>query len=719
MPEPSIVFSNRVPSGQLRKSNSMKILVTGGAGFIGSNFILYWIKNHPEDQVVNLDKLTYAGNLENLRDVESSKNYKFVKGDICDTQTVNNLMAGIDTVVHFAAESHVDRSISEPSLFVTTNVLGTQILLDAALKANVKRFHHISCYDEKTRALTKRGLKYYWELEKTDEVLTLNMQTKNMEWKKIEKIIIQDYQGDMIAINSNKLHMKVTPNHRMLLQTTKTKKLIFKEARQLGSVNSLPEGVWESNVKINKNFMYLLGVFIGDGFLAYQKKKFTNKSGLSKTEYMYQSRDSQTGQFLAMSHIGYQQHTISHSYRVFLDIPIKDKGRNRLEKTLTDLKINWHAHTGKAGEHLYFSSKSYSGILKDCGKGALNKKIPEWALEADRESLRALFDGLIDSDGSWNNNPRLYTSSWRLVETFSELCIKLGFTPHVFERKIEGNYYKGRFIKGKKSYVITVTRQHRSIRISKELQQVSKSYYNGKIWCIKVPLNKNLLVERNGTFVFCGNTDEVFGAFTLESKEKFNEKTKYDPRSPYSATKAGSDHLVNAYYHTYELPITITNCSNNFGPYQFPEKLIPLAITNLLEEKKVPLYGDGLYVRDWLYVEDHVRAIEIVLEKGKIGETYCVGGMTEDMNHLTLIKKILKILGKDESYIEFVKDRPGHDRKYSVDWSKVKNELGWHPMHNFDEWLEKTIDWYKKNEDWWKRIKSGDYKDYYKRQYNA
>lgn len=336
----------------------MKILVTGGAGFIGSNFILYWIKNHSEDQIVNLDKLTYAGNLENLKDIEGSKNYKFVKGDICDTQTVNNLILGIDTVVHFAAESHVDRSISEPSPFVTTNVLGTQVLLDAALKAGVKRFHHIS-------------------------------------------------------------------------------------------------------------------------------------------------------------------------------------------------------------------------------------------------------------------------------------------------------------------------------------------------------------------------TDEVFGALPLESKEKFNEKTKYDPRSPYSATKAGSDHLVNAYYHTYELPVTITNCSNNFGPYQFPEKLIPLVITNLLEGKKVPLYGDGLYVRDWLYVEDHVRAIERVLEKGEIGETYCVGGMTEDINHLTLIKKILSILGKDEGYIEFVKDRPGHDRKYSVDWSKIKNELGWQPMHNFDEWLEKTIDWYKKNEEWWRRIKSGDYKDYYKRQYNA
>lgn len=336
----------------------MKILVTGGAGFIGSNFILYWIKNHPEDEIINLDKLTYAGNLENLSLIQENKNYKFINGDICDVKTVDNAMQGIDIVVHFAAESHVDRSILEPSPFIVTNVVGTQILLDAALKNKVKRFHHIS-------------------------------------------------------------------------------------------------------------------------------------------------------------------------------------------------------------------------------------------------------------------------------------------------------------------------------------------------------------------------TDEVFGSLSLESKEKFNENTKYDPRSPYSASKASSDHLVNAYYHTFGLPITITNCSNNFGPYQFPEKLIPLAITNLLEDKKVPVYGDGLYVRDWLYVEDHVRAIDAVLSKGKIGETYCVGGMTEDINHLSLIKKILKLLGKDESYIEFVKDRPGHDRRYAVDWSKIKKELGWEPMHNFDEYLLKTADWYKENKIWWQNIKSGEYKDYYKKQYNV
>jgi dTDP-glucose 4,6-dehydratase len=335
----------------------MKLLVTGGAGFIGSNFILYWFKNHPQDSIVNLDKLTYAGNLENLKSVQNNQNYQFLQGDICDSKTCEDAMRGIDAVVHFAAESHVDRSITQPSNFVRTNVLGTQVLLEAALKNGVKRFHHIS-------------------------------------------------------------------------------------------------------------------------------------------------------------------------------------------------------------------------------------------------------------------------------------------------------------------------------------------------------------------------TDEVYGSLNLEDKSIFNERTVYNPRSPYSASKAGSDHLVKAYYHTYNLPITISNCSNNFGPYQFPEKLIPLAITNLLENKKVPVYGDGLYVRDWLYVEDHCRAIDLILEKGKIGETYCVGGLTEDISNLEVVKKILKLLGKDESSMEYVKDRPGHDKRYALDWTKIKNELGWEPLRGFDEWLRKTVQWYQENTEWWKNVKNGEYQEYYKKQYS-
>jgi dTDP-glucose 4,6-dehydratase len=334
----------------------MKLLVTGGAGFIGSNFILYWMEHHKDDDVVNLDKLTYAGNPANLSKIESNPQYRFIHGDICDPTVVESAIQGVDVVVHFAAESHVDRSIMDAAPFVMTNVAGTQVLLDLALKAKVKRFHHVS-------------------------------------------------------------------------------------------------------------------------------------------------------------------------------------------------------------------------------------------------------------------------------------------------------------------------------------------------------------------------TDEVFGSLRLGEASKFNEQTPYDPRSPYSASKAGSDHLVRAYYETFGLPISITNCSNNFGPYQFPEKLIPLAITNLIEGKKVPVYGDGKNVRDWLYVEDHCRAIELVLEKGAIGETYCVGGQVADVSNLEIVQKIIAYMKKDESSIEFVKDRLGHDRRYAVDWSKIQTQLGWSPKHSFDEWLGYTIDWYVQNQEWWKKVKSGEYQQYYKKQY--
>lgn len=211
------------------------------------------------------------------------------------------------------------------------------------------------------------------------------------------------------------------------------------------------------------------------------------------------------------------------------------------------------------------------------------------------------------------------------------------------------------------------------------------------------------------------STDEVFGTLA-QTDPAFDESTAYDPRSPYSASKAGSDHLVRAYFHTYGLPITISNCSNNYGPYHFPEKLIPLAITNLLEGKKVPVYGDGLQVRDWLYVEDHARAIALILEKGRVGETYCIGGNAEKEN-IWIVKKLLEILGFGEEYIEYVQDRPGHDRRYAINFDKIKNELSWEPSVSLEEGLVKTVEWFKENKEWWQRVKSGEYQKYYEKQY--
>lgn len=333
----------------------MKVLVTGGAGFIGSNFVRYMVKKYPEYQIVNLDLLTYAGNLENLKEIENKPNYKFVKGDIADHEFINGFFAEekFDYVINFAAESHVDRSITDPGIFVRTNVQGTQVLLDAAKNIGVKKYLQVS-------------------------------------------------------------------------------------------------------------------------------------------------------------------------------------------------------------------------------------------------------------------------------------------------------------------------------------------------------------------------TDEVYG--TLGETGYFTEETPLAPNSPYSASKAGADLLVRAYHETYGMPVNITRCSNNYGPFHFPEKLIPLMIINALHDKDLPVYGDGLNVRDWLYVEDHCEAIDTVLHKGVVGEVYNIGGNNEHTN-IEIVKTILKHLGKPESLIKFVKDRPGHDRRYAIDATKIRTELGWEPKHTFKTGIKETIDWYLENKDWWENIISGEYQQYFKQQY--
>ena len=230
------------------------------------------------------------------------------------------------------------------------------------------------------------------------------------------------------------------------------------------------------------------------------------------------------------------------------------------------------------------------------------------------------------------------------------------------------------------------------------LLQLAKEYWS------------NLEPKKKENFKFHHiSTDEVYGS--LGEKGSFNELTSYDPRSPYSASKASSDHLVRAWFHTYNFPVLITNCSNNFGPWQFPEKLIPLVISKALDGKKIPIYGDGLNIRDWLYVEDHIDALLLVIKKGKIGESYCIGGYGERTNKY-IVELICSILDKRKpanypysDLIEYVKDRPGHDRRYSIDSSKINKELGWKSNFKLEESIEKTVNWYLDNYSWVKKIK--------------
>jgi dTDP-glucose 4,6-dehydratase len=227
---------------------------------------------------------------------------------------------------------------------------------------------------------------------------------------------------------------------------------------------------------------------------------------------------------------------------------------------------------------------------------------------------------------------------------------------------------------------------------------------------------KNRNVER---FLQVG-TDEVYGTLPEDRPElKFTEETSLQPNSPYSASKAAADCLVRSYFHTFKMPVLITRCSNNYGPYQFPEKVIPLFVTNLMEGKKVPLYGDGMNIRDWLHVEDHCEAIWTVLKSGTPGEVYNIGGNNEITNR-KITETILCEMGRkwDES-VQYVKDRPGHDRRYAIDAGKIKRELGWEPKHRFEQSIKTTIQWYKDHEDWWRAIKSGEYLKYYEKQYGG
>ena len=240
------------------------------------------------------------------------------------------------------------------------------------------------------------------------------------------------------------------------------------------------------------------------------------------------------------------------------------------------------------------------------------------------------------------------------------------------------------------------------------LLQASKQYWSSKF---------------KGKLFYHVSTDEVYGS--LNDKGFFTEETRYDPHSPYSASKASSDHFVRSFYDTYNFPIIISNCSNNYGSYQFPEKLIPLFINNIVKNKPLPVYGNGENVRDWLFVNDHARAIDLIFHKGKLGETYNIGGFNEWKN-IDLIKVIIRTVdkmlgrkvGSSDKLITYVKDRAGHDLRYAIDSSKLKDELGWEPSLQFEEGIEKTVAWYLENNDWMNNVTSGDYQEYYKKMYN-
>lgn len=701
--------------------DKQRLLVTGSAGFIFSNFVRKIIHEKHPYELYSIDKIASSSIMNNIY---QGKSHEFYIADICDQHIMDRIFEYVkpEIVIHGAAESAVDKSINDPNIFINSNVLGTQVLINTALKYGVKNFVYQSCYDDQTRAVTRDGFKEWGQLKVGDKVLSINPTTKKVEEKEIQKIIIQDYSGDMLHFKSKRLDLLTTPNHRFITykyfqhHIDNNAKLEWNTAEDLEngiSCNNkyyLPiaclehkstkfidlEGIGQVDAEA---LFYVCGVFIGDGFTAFQKKEVENKTGYSKKDYLVKCRDAKTGRFIGIKDIerGNQEVSICHSYRIFFDVPVNDKARAPLEKALQILNIEYSAHSGKAGEHIYVGSEKWMKFFESFGKYAHNKHIPNWMFDYGLDLLKSLWQGCHDSDGHGYNLivdgkkriVAIYTVSDKLTAQLCYLGSMIGYHTSAYRRHCL-SYINGRKIEGDANYVTFAN--NRLPKIPTPVRQA----YNGKIWCLSIKDNKNFLVERNGKIAFSGNTDEVYGALDNDNATAWTEEAPLNPKNPYSASKTAGELLVRAAANTHGLPFMITRSCNNYGPRQTADKLIPRAIKCLLENKKIPVYGEGKQIRDWLHTFDNGAAILRILQCGKIGETYNISA-NQEFTNIEVVKKICQIMGKDPSKcIEFIGERPGHDFRYSVNSTKLRN-LGWAPVYKFEHGIERTISWYIEN----------------------
>ncbi|KKN70807.1 hypothetical protein LCGC14_0426990 [marine sediment metagenome] len=614
-----------------------------------------------------------------------------------------------NVVVH---NSHVDDSIASANPFIMSNVLGTQVIADACVKHKVERLIYISCYDSMTRAVTRGGLKYWHELNVGDSVLSINPSTGNVEEKKINKIIVQDYNGKMMRFKSERSDFCVTPNHRCIYTDHATKqdsKLYWSSAEGLfNSKNKyLPTGKLCSstnqNSTINVNgvgevdasaLFYICGVFIADGFNAYQEKKIPNKTGLDRHDFLTKCRDSKTGKFIKTGKVGDNETTTCHSYRIFFDVPQNDKARDRLESCLKLVGIKFYSHKNKSGEHIYFSSKEWMGFFKQFGYLAKNKQIPERVFNYNYNLLLSLWEGIHDGDGHGNNisgrTVNITTVSDMLAGQLCYLGACIGFTSKI-KKKHSISFLDGRKIEGDSNVVYFS--QVRRPKISKP----TEIDYSGKIWCLSVEDNKNFLTERNGYITYSGNTDEVYGQLGKDD-DPWTENGRLSPRNPYSASKAAGELIVKATSQTHGLKYNITRSCNNYGPRQSAKNLVPKIIRNILHKKPVPIYGTGNQLREWIHVADNCFAVLKILESALPNETYNISAGHE-ISNLEMFHNICNIMGvgqEGHDLLTFVEDRKGHDFRYSVDYSKIKS-IGWEPKFRFKKGLNQCINWYLRN----------------------
>ena len=688
--------------------NKKIIYCLGCLGFIGQHVTRLLLKKG--HYIRGIDKVTYAANIDLLDEFNKYENFTFEKIDICDMKWLYDC----DYIINMAAETHVDNSIVQSDDFIHSNVNGVHNILELIRKNNqfkMPTLIHFSCYDEDTKALTKNGLKTYDKLKIGDEVLSVNPNNKQIEFKKILKIIIQDYDGEMIHFKHKSDNLMVTPNHRMYYN--KNNMLHIDEAQNICNnsgqcyVRGLKNGIIDDNIYLDKignvsvkDLFYVSGVFIGDGFNAHQISKRKNKTGLNRKDFLKTCRDK-NGRFIKTGYIGENTHALCNSYRIFFDVPENDKARKELEMSLTNLGIKWYSEKNKSGEHVYFSSKEWVEYFKQFGKYAEHKTIPDWMFDYDHTILRKLYEGIIDSDGYWNKSGTgiLTTISYDLVQKCCLLGTCLGFHMKFKSYKQPDNlpFFGERQVKTReKSYQVFFNTKNIMVGNKK----YNKINYKGKIWCVTVEDNKNLIIERNGLLKISGNTDETYGDIVSGSHK---ETDLLRPSNPYSATKASADMLIKAWERTYNVPAIIVRPTNNYGMGQYVEKLIPKTCKFLSIGRKIPMHEKGEPIRNWLHAKDTARAIEIILEKGEIGEIYNISGNFEQKNIVTF-KKILDTYFKDmnvsiNDYADLSITRKGQDVRYAIDDSKIK-KLGWKPTCNFDEELPKIVNYYKNKFIW-------------------
>jgi dTDP-D-glucose 4,6-dehydratase len=680
------------------------VYVTGCLGFIGSYITEKCLKNGW--YVTGVDKITYAARKELIHQFQSEykDQFRFIHSDI------NNLdkLDECDYVINTAAETHVDNSIVSSSEFLSSNINGVHRLLEIIRSKSIFKMPtllHFSCYDEKTKALTKNGLKPYDQIKIGDEVISINPITGNMEFKKILNIIIQNYDGEMLHFKHKSDDLMVTPNHRMYFNYKN--QICVDEARNIcnnpnqlylrgtkpgnnSEIITLPQ----IGMVSSKDLFYLSGIFIGDGFNAYQRKIVKNKSGFKRNEFLKLCRDT-NGKFKTKNIHGPHEHTECNSYRIFFDVPVKDKARKKLETTLTNLNIKWYSEIGKSGEHIYFSSKAWMEYFEQFGKCAENKTIPEWMFEYDHSILRELYNGIIDSDGYYNKSGTgiLTTTSYELVQKCCLLGYCLGFYMKFASYKqpeIPPTFKSERKIKSrKKSYQIFFNTKN--IKCGNGKYKIKQ--YKGKIWCLTIEDNKNFVVERNGLLKISGNTDEVYGDVTGGTHTETN---LLKPSNPYASTKAAADMLILAWARTFKVPYLIVRPTNNYGIGQYVEKLIPKVCKSVLLGRKVPLHNNGTPRRVWLHAGDTASAIVKLINSEIKNEIYNISGTYETTN-IEIVTKIVKIITGDTdptSYCDFSYVREGQDVRYSLNDSKLRS-LGWDNVYELDNELPSIVQYYR------------------------